>query len=99
MVKVTFKNDGSSNEAQEGTKLQQTIKTAGWPVAFACEDGVCGTCLVHVEKGAEHLSEMGEREKQTLEMMGMNDGEHRLACQCSVVEKDGEEGEIVIEGM
>ena len=93
MAKVIFKNNGEEANAEDGGKLQQTIQTAGWPVAFACEDGVCGTCLIHVTEGAENLSEMDEREKQTLEMMGMDDGEHRLACQCKV------KGDVTIEGM
>ena len=93
MAKVIFKNNGEEANAEDDGRLQQTIQTAGWPVAFACEDGVCGTCLIHVTEGAENLSEMDEREKQTLEMMGMDDGEHRLACQCKV------KGDVTIEGM
>jgi len=96
MPKVTFKDSGGKEEvaeAAEGAELREVIKTAGWPVAFACEDGVCGTCLTHVSKGMDNLSEMEEREGQTLDIMGMKDGEHRLACQCKV------KGDCTIEGM
>ena len=60
---------------------------------FGCEDGVCGTCLIKAHGGKENLSQMEEKEAQTLDMMCMKDGEHRLCCQCKV------NGDVTIEGM
>ena len=93
MSKVTFSNTGAEGELEDGESLKEVIKTAGWPIAFGCEDGVCGTCIVNVEEGAENLSPMGEVEDQTLDMMMMKDGKHRLACQCKA------NGDVKIKGM
>lgn len=94
MPKVTFTNNGESAEATANQPLKEITKTSGWPIAYGCEDGVCGTCIVRVAAGKENLNDMEETEQQTLEIMGMNDGEHRLCCQCKI-----KDGEVSIEGM
>lgn len=93
MPKVKFTNTGAEADVEVGAELKDVTRDWSWPIAFGCEDGVCGTCLIHVKKGMDGLSEKEEREAQTLEMMGMNDSEHRLACQCRV------SGDVEIEGM
>lgn len=93
MSKITFKNTGETIETAQGTLLKDVARDKGWPIAFGCEDGVCGTCLVKIESGKENLNPMEEKEDQTLEMMCMKDGEHRLACQCKV------NGDVTFEGM
>jgi ferredoxin len=93
MSKVTFKDTGDEIEAAKGAELKDVTKDNGWPIAYGCEDGVCGTCIVKVEEGQDNLSPKEEVEDQTLEMMCMNDGEHRLCCQCKV------NGDITIKGM
>jgi len=93
MPKVTFTNTGEEVEAAEGTPLKDVVRENGWPVAFGCEDGVCGTCIVETEDGKENLSEMEDTESQTLDMMCMKDGNYRLACQCKL------KGDIKIKGM
>ena len=93
MPKVKFTDTGDEVEVESGSELRETTKDNGWPIAYGCEDGVCGTCIVNVQEGKENLSEKGEVENQTLEMMCMNDGEHRLCCQCKV------NGDVTIKGM
>ena len=93
MPKVTFANSGDSGEAEDGAPLKDVTKDHGWPIAYGCEDGVCGTCIISVPEGKENLSEQSDQEKQTLEIMGLDDGEHRLCCQCKV------KGDVTIEGM
>ncbi len=93
MPKVTFKNTGDEVEVADDASLKEVSKIQGWPIAYGCEDGVCGTCIVKAESGKENLGEMGETEAQTLDMMCMKDGDHRLACQCKV------KGDVTIEGM
>lgn len=93
MSKVTFSNTGDEEEVAEGTPLKDVVRDKGWPIAFGCEDGVCGTCIVEVEEGKENLSPMEDTESQTMEMMCMNDGNHRLACQCKC------KGNVKIKGM
>lgn len=80
-------------DVKNGEALKNVTKDNAWPVAYGCEDGMCGTCIVNVPKGKENLSPMEEYEGQTLEMMTMNDGNHRLCCQCKI------NGDVEIEGM
>lgn len=82
MPKVTLKNNGESGEIEEGGSLKDLVKEQGWPIAFACEDGMCGTCVIKTAQGG--LSAMEDKEANTLNAMGFNDGQHRLACQCKV---------------
>jgi len=93
MFKVKFTNTGDEVEVEEGSELKDATRDKGWPIAYGCEDGMCGTCIVKVAEGKENLSEMSEKEKETLGVMGMDDGEHRLACQCKI------NGNVTIEGM
>ena len=90
MAKVT-KKGSEPVEVDEGTPLEEVCKENGWPIAFGCENGLCGTCII--QSDGNGLSEQTENEKQTLEMMMMNDGNFRLACQCKV------EGDCTIEPM
>ena len=93
MPKVKNKDTGEEIEVSVGEELSEVVKDNGWPIAFGCEDGVCGTCIVEVSEGQDNISPAGEIEEQTLEMMGMKDGDHRLSCQCKV------NGDICIKGM
>ena len=91
MPKVTFQNTGQTADAQVDQLLREIIQTQGWPIPFGCENGICGTCLITIGVGKENLNPAKEIEQQTLEAMGQMDGEHRLACQCSV------KGDVTIE--
>ncbi len=93
MPKVTFKNSKETIETAQGSLLKDAVRENGWPIAFGCEDGVCGTCIIQVHNGKENLAPVQETEEQTLEMMCMKDGEHRLCCQCKV------NGDVEFEGM
>ena len=93
MAKVKFTNTGDEAEIENGGELKDVTRDNGWPIAYGCEDGMCGTCIVKVKEGKENLNAIEEKEAQTLDIMGMNDGEHRLCCQCKV------NGDIAIEGM
>jgi len=84
MPKVTFTNTGQTVQTDDGGSLQEVAQVEGWPIPFGCENGICGTCLVTIGQGKENLNKVEEIEAQTLEAMGMDDGEHRLACQCQV---------------
>ncbi len=87
-VKVTMKNVEESVEVDKGARLMEVTKEEGWPIAYGCEDGMCGTCII---KGDGGLSEMDEKEKISLDVMGLGDEDYRLACQCFV------EGDTTIE--
>ena len=84
MTKIYYKNTDQSVDVGAGVELKDIVNSNGWPVPFGCEDGLCGTCIVKVNKGKENLSDVEEKEQITLTAMGLLDGEHRLACQCRV---------------
>ncbi len=92
MPKITYNND-KIIEVENESELKDAIEKNGWEVPLACEDGLCGTCIVKVTDGMENLNETDEKEKITLTAMGLMDGKHRLACQCKV------KGDIKIETM
>jgi len=57
----------------------------GVQINFACGgSGVCGTCHVIVEAGAENLSEATDDELDTVELQPGNTTQSRLACQAVV---------------
>jgi len=84
MPKITFKKTGQTVDTAAGKMLKDVVKEQDWPVAFGCENGVCGTCLIKVSEGAKNLSPTEGNEKQTLGAMGIDDGNHRLTCQCKI---------------
>ena len=69
-------------ELEENQPIKAVCEDAGVP--FACEEGVCVTCVVEVEEGMENLSAFTEEE---VDFLGEQDCE-RLACQCKI--KSGE---------
>jgi len=89
--KVTFKNTNQTIDTAPGRPLKDVIKEQSWPVAYGCENGVCGTCLVKISDGVNNLNPIEGNEKQTLSAMGLNDGSHRLSCQCKI------NGDVTIE--
>ncbi len=77
MAKLIF-NDENEVELEDGSLIKETCEEEGLP--FACEEGVCGTCVIEVEEGMENLSEFTEEEE---DFLGELDTE-RLACQCTI---------------
>jgi len=50
-------------------------------IPFGCQSGICKTCEIIVHDGMENLSEKSEAEKEhALEE------NHRLACQCKILQ-------------
>ena len=79
MPKLIF-NDDKTVDLEEGSPIKSHCEEAGIP--FACEEGVCGTCVIEVEEGMEHLSEFTQEE---IDFLGDQETE-RLACQCKIKE-------------
>lgn len=77
MAKIIF-NDEEEEEVPDGAPLKEFCEKAGVP--FACEEGICGTCVIEIEEGGENLSEFTQEE---LDFLGEQDTE-RLACQCKI---------------
>ena len=78
MAKLLF-NDEDPVEVPDGEPLKPHCEEAGVP--FACEEGICGTCVIEVVEGGENLSPFTQEE---LDFLGDQDCE-RLACQCKIM--------------
>ncbi len=76
MAKLIFENTGEEKELADDSPIHEICEEAGVP--FACTEGVCGTCVIEVVEGMEHLSEFTHEEKDFLGDPGCE----RLACQC-----------------
>lgn len=70
--------NGEEFQLEDGAPIKEKCEEAGIP--FACEEGVCGTCVIEVVEGMGNLSEFTQEE---LDFLGEQDLE-RLACQCKI---------------
>ncbi|MEN9626408.1 MAG: ferredoxin-4 [archaeon] len=71
-------HEGKKEEVKDGDPIK-SVCMEKFQIPFACEDGLCGTCLIYVIEGMENLSERNDKEKD----MGLV-GNERLACQCRI---------------
>lgn len=78
MAKLVFNNE-EETEIPDGEAIKSYCEEYGVP--FACEEGVCGTCVIEVEEGEENLSEYTQEES---DFLGEQENE-RLACQCKIL--------------
>ncbi|MGC2164650.1 MAG: 2Fe-2S iron-sulfur cluster binding domain-containing protein, partial [Gallionella sp.] len=67
-----------------GTRLIEISEKVGASITYGCREGECGTCMMKIVSGMEHMSERSVLEDQVLQenMAGRN---HRLACQAQVL--------------
>lgn len=85
MPKITFLPDNQVCEAVEGTSIQEAAEKAGVSIAFPCAGkGVCGKCLIKVQKGAVTFEDNGKL-SQELQREGFV-----LACKSKVAAQDAE---------
>lgn len=91
MAKVLFRRNNELVELITGDRLLSIDDIKSSLISFGCMRGTCGMCTINVFEGDENLSEMGERECNTLKKFGHCLKRTRLACQCSI------KGDIVIE--
>ena len=50
MAKIIF-NDEDEVELSDGERIKDVCEEAGIP--FACEEGICGTCVIEVQEGVK----------------------------------------------
>jgi ferredoxin len=93
MVSLFLKDDIIKVNVTRGKTLREIARKSGASMEFGCRVGDCSTCLAHVTKGNELLSEINPKELLVLESVGQESKVLRLMCQCSV---EAEEGEIEI---
>lgn len=80
MAKLIFDTTGDSVELPDGSKIAEVCEEAGVP--FACTEGVCGTCVIEIKEGNEHLSPPTQEEE---DFLGEGCTGERLACQCKIL--------------
>lgn len=90
MPKVTITTDNKTLDVEEGYALIDMCEDQDTSILFGCRDGACGACMVRIKEGSEHLSKMGDDEKDFLETMAA-EADERLACQCKVY------GDVILE--
>ena len=83
-VRVDY-DQGLSAQGRRGLSILELSRMNEIPHADVCSGrGCCGTCRVHVDSGADHLSPLNEIEGPTLERVHAAQGD-RLACQARVL--------------
>ena len=78
MAKLIFEDTQEGNELPDGSPIAEVCEQAGVP--FACTEGICGTCVIEVTEGMQHLSEFNQAESDFLGDLHRE----RLACQCKI---------------
>ena len=79
MAKIILNNQEEA-EMPDGSAIKSFCEENGVP--FACEEGICGTCIIEVKKGGENLSPMTQEE---VDFLGADQCRERLACQCKIM--------------
>jgi ferredoxin len=93
MVNLLLKDDNIKVNASNGKSLREIARKTGASMEFGCRVGDCATCVAKVIMGGELLNEINEKEILVLNVIGSQDNNLRLMCQCRI---EAEEGEIEI---
>ena len=82
MAKIILKKNKKEEHVDDGDQIIDACRKLG--VDIGCSDGLCGRCMINIEKGGENLSELTQAEED----LGL-DKDLRLGCQCKI--KKGED--------
>jgi ferredoxin len=89
MKVIGFAQSGAKVEVKTESNVLQALLVERVPVKMACGGrGLCATCHVYIERGADGLTPRTKKEERTLGLLGEADATSRLACQAKVV-RDG----------
>ena len=83
-MKFQVSFSGSSHppvELPADSVLSETLDIENSPILFGCRTGICGTCLVEVERGAQALTPPNETEAELLSIIAEDRTSARLCCQ------------------
>lgn len=98
LVNIRFKGQGVDKTVTGavGENLLHIAEENGIHLPNACEgSGACGTCQLYITKGMDKLSEITDKENDTLDFAIEVHDESRLACQ-AIVQADSGEVEALI---
>jgi ferredoxin len=79
-AEVFFAESQISVTVPAGTRLIEVSERAGAHITYGCREGECGTCLVKVVEGHQHLADPSVLEDQVLRDCFAG-RDQRLACQ------------------
>jgi len=89
MKSVLFAQSGKRVEVKTEANVLTALLSENVPVKMACGGrGLCATCHVYVEQGADCLTPRTKREDRTLGLISGAGPSSRLSCQAKVL-KDG----------
>jgi ferredoxin len=89
-AQVTFQDIGITVTVPAGTRLIEVSEKVGAGITYGCREGECGTCMMRIVAGHEHLASPSVLEDKVLKE-NMAGRHNRLACQCQVLG-----GEVVV---
>src|SRR5512135_3580165 len=67
IANVTFEKLGITVSVPAGTRLIEISEKIGAGITYGCREGECGTCMVKVVSGMEHMSERSVLEDKVLQ--------------------------------
>ena len=82
--KLTFGDIDVSVKVPAGTRVIEVSEKVGSGIIYGCREGDCGTCLMKVLQGMEHLSEPSALEDKVLKE-NLAGRSNRLACQAQLL--------------
>jgi ferredoxin len=86
MKQVTLEPLGRKIEVKTNERVLDAILSQSLPVLMACGGkGLCATCHVWVEAGADKVTPLTEREKRTLARVSGANECSRLSCQARIL--------------
>jgi ferredoxin len=89
-ARLSFADINVTVTVPAGSRVIEMSEKVGSGIVYGCREGDCGTCLMRVVSGAEHLSEPSVVEQKILKEHFAGP-QHRLACQAQVLG-----GEVVL---
>jgi ferredoxin len=89
MKHVAFAHNGKLIPVKTEANVLQALLAEQVPVTMACGGkGLCATCHVYIERGADALTPRTKKEERTLGLLAETEDCSRLACQARVL-RDG----------
>lgn len=82
---VTFEDINVTVSVPAGTRVIEISEKVGAGITYGCREGDCGTCIMKVTTGWQHLTEPSILEDKVLRE-NMAGKHNRLACQAQVLD-------------
>jgi ferredoxin len=89
-AQVTFEDIGVTVTVPAGTRLIEVSEKVGAGITYGCREGECGTCMMKIVAGSDHLASPSVLEDKVLKE-NYASASNRLACQAQVLD-----GHIVV---